>query len=228
MNMVGSPKHIKHCIAAGVDIVCAQGTEAGGHTGAISTLVLLPQVVDLCREAGILVVGAGGIYDGRGVAACLALGAEGVWLGSRFITTVEANSPPNYKRAILQAGSGDTIQTEVITGRPARALRNRYIVEWETERVAEKRELLSKGIVPFIKDLKEDRFGKPVIHPIPSGYTDVRNAPDEFFDPEISMVAVGQACGALESIQPAREVVAELMASLEKTFQSLGERFPQT
>ena len=87
MNMIGSPRHVKGCLRAGVDIICAQGTEGGGHTGGISTLVLIPQVVDLCRPHGVIVVGAGGIYDGRGVAACLALGAEGAWLGSRFIMT---------------------------------------------------------------------------------------------------------------------------------------------
>ncbi|MEC7984149.1 MAG: nitronate monooxygenase [Myxococcota bacterium] len=227
MNMVGSPKHIKYCIAAGVDIVCAQGTEAGGHTGAISTLVLLPQVVDLCKEAGILVVGAGGLYDGRGIAACFALGAEGVWMGSRFIPTHEANTYPAYKQAILKARSDDTIQTEIVTGRPARALKNAYIAEWETTRVQEKHELLQRGVVPFLKDLKDNRFGKHVVHPIPSGYTDVRTSTDTSFDPNISMVAVGQVCGVLNEIQSAESVVAELLASVEETFANLGARFPQ-
>ena len=226
MNMVGSPKHIKYCIAAGVDIICAQGTEAGGHTGAISTLVLLPQVVDLCREADIIVVGAGGICDGRGIAACFALGAEGVWMGSRFIMTHEANAHPRYKNAILNSKSDDTVQTEIVTGRPARALKNPYIMEWETERIEEKNALLKQGIVPFIKDLKEDRFGKPIAHPIPTGYTDVRNAPNDQFDPNISMVAVGQVCGKLSTIESAQDVVSSLMKSLEETIHILKTRFP--
>jgi NAD(P)H-dependent flavin oxidoreductase YrpB (nitropropane dioxygenase family) len=91
MNIIGSPKHVSGCIKAGVDIVAAQGTEAGAHTGAITTLVLLPQVADALKGTGILLVGAGGIYDGRGVAASFALGCDGVWLGSRFIMTPEAN-----------------------------------------------------------------------------------------------------------------------------------------
>ena len=225
MNMVGSPKHIKYCIQAGVDIVCAQGTEAGGHTGKISTLVLLPQVVDLCKEAGIIVVGAGGICDGRGITACFALGAEGVWMGSRFIPTQEANAPKNHKQAILDAKFGDTIQTEIITGRPARALQNPYIMEWETDRAEEKRQLLKQGIIPFIKDLKAGKFDKPIAHPIPNGYKDVRNSSGEEYDPKISMVAVGQVCGALNQIQSAQEVVDDLMNSLKTTFENLQQRF---
>lgn len=78
MNMIGSPKHVKGCLAAGVDIICAQGGEGGGHTGSVSSLCLLPQVVDMCRGTKLMVVGAGGIINGRGVAAALALGADGV------------------------------------------------------------------------------------------------------------------------------------------------------
>ena len=170
MNMVGSPKHVPYCLDVGVDIICAQGTEAGGHTGDIATLVLLPQVVDLCKNTNTIVVGAGGISDGRGIAACLALGAEGVWMGSRFITTDEANAHPRYKSTILKSRSDDTIRTEVVTGRPARALKNPYLLSWEKERAFEKRKLLQSGIVPFVKDLREDRFGKEIANPIPHGY----------------------------------------------------------
>eukprot|EP00947_MAST-08B_sp_MAST-8B-sp1_P004117 g4117.t1 len=159
MNMVGSPKHVKRCVEAGVDIICAQGTEAGAHTGSITTLVLVPQVVDLCKGTGVLVVGAGGIYDGRGVAACLALGADAVWLGSRFLVTPEANVPRKYKQAILASSSDDTRQTEIYTGRPMRALANPYIAEWENERAGEKRELLARGVIPFAKDAKDGRWG---------------------------------------------------------------------
>ena len=225
MNMVGAPKHVKYCIEAGVDIICAQGTEAGGHTGKISSLVLLPQVVDLCKEAGIIVVGAGGIYDGRGMAACFALGAEGVWLGSRFITTKEANAVKSHKKAILDATFGDTIQTEIITGRPVRALKNPYIMEWETQRLEEKNQLLGKGIIPFVKDLREGRFKTPVAQPIPKGYKDVRQEEGKEFDPKVSLIAVGQVCGALNQEQSAQEVVEELMHSLQQTFIDLKTRF---
>ena len=91
MNLVGSPKHVKHCLAAGADVIIAQGSEGGGHTGHISTMVLLPQVVDACAGTDAIVVAAGGIVDGRGIAAALALGADGVWMGTRFLMTHEAN-----------------------------------------------------------------------------------------------------------------------------------------
>jgi len=125
MNMIGDVKHVKACAAAGVDIIGAQGTEAGGHTGEISTLVLVPQVVDAARPHGILVVGAGGIWDGRGVAACLALGADGVWVGSRFLVTPEANVPDAYKQSLISAQSGETMRSAVYTGRPVRVLTNK-------------------------------------------------------------------------------------------------------
>ena len=220
MNMIGSPKHVKGCIRSGVDIVCAQGTEAGAHTGAISTMVLVPQVVDLLKGTGILTVGAGGIYDGRGVAACFALGAEGVWLGSRFIVSPEANVPKYYKQAILESTSDDTVQTEIYTGRPVRALRNGYIKEWEGVRVSEKRTLLKKGIVPFIHDAKSGRFGKSVASPIPGGgFKDVRDRPGQ--DNGVNAVAVGQLCGALTKIEPAKDIVDGIMKVLDRTIETM-------
>jgi NAD(P)H-dependent flavin oxidoreductase YrpB (nitropropane dioxygenase family) len=98
MNMVGSPKHVTKALAVGVDAICAQGTEAGGHTGDVASMPLIPQCVDLCKNAksplhggSVAVVGAGGIYDGRGLAAALALGAQAVWVGTRFVATEEAD-----------------------------------------------------------------------------------------------------------------------------------------
>ena len=108
MNMIGSPKHVSGCIKAGVDIVCAQGTEAGAHTGDVSTLVLTPQVADVCKKAGVVCVAAGGIYDGRGVAASLVLGAHGVWVGTRFLATPEANVTPYYKQQMLESTSNES------------------------------------------------------------------------------------------------------------------------
>ena len=126
MSMVGAPKHATYCLASGVDIICAQGTEAGAHTGDVSTMVLLPQVVDLC-EGKALVVGAGGVYDGRGVAACLAFGAAGVWIGTKFLATPEANVSDAYKAAVLASASTDTVRTEIFTGRPARMIKTPYL-----------------------------------------------------------------------------------------------------
>jgi NAD(P)H-dependent flavin oxidoreductase YrpB (nitropropane dioxygenase family) len=92
MNMIGAPKHVKYALAAGCDIICAQGGEGGGHTGDVATSLLIPKVVDLCKShksiltnKPVMVVAAGGIYDGRGLAMSLALGASAVWVGTRFI-----------------------------------------------------------------------------------------------------------------------------------------------
>ena len=157
MNMVGSPRHVQRAIDAGCDIICAQGTEAGGHTGDITSLVLLPQVVDLCRPSGTLVVAAGGISDGRCIAAALAIGADGVWCGSRFLVTPEANVPLGYKQALLKASSGDTMRTPVFTGRPVRVLKSEYAKEYD--RTKELETLLKNGIIPFRRDVKAGRFG---------------------------------------------------------------------
>ena len=127
----------RQAAGAGVDIVTAQGTEAGGHTGMVSTLPLVPAIID--AVAPLPVIAAGGIGDGRGIAAALVLGAEAVWLGTRFLATPEAGIPAGYKEAVLTAGTGDTIFTEVFdlaTGRPwpegvrGRSVRNAFTDEW--------------------------------------------------------------------------------------------------
>lgn len=226
MNMVGSPRHVAKALAAGVDGIIAQGTEGGAHTGQISTLVLLPQVVDLCRRAGVPVIGAGGVYDGRGIAACLALGADGVWVGSRFIVTPEANVPRQYIEAILRSSSDDTIVSEVYTGRPLRHIKNTYSVAWETERAEEKRKLLANGTIPLLKDLQDGAFGDRGggLNPIPPAeHSDVRGAASERWD-ERAAVGVGQCCGALTKVQPAAEVVAELMDGLGQAIRDMKTR----
>ena len=224
MNMVGAPKHVKYCIDSGVDIICAQGTEAGGHTGAISTMVLLPQVVDLCAETDIIVVGAGGIYDGRGLAACLALGAEGVWIGSRFILSKEANAQKSYQEAILASESGDTVRTEIFTGRPARTLNNPYIQQWETERHGEKISLLASGVIPWFHDISSGTLPSDAPSPIPKGYKDVRSPEADTLIQDYSIMPVGQVCGPIQAIQPAKEIVEDIMAQLAKTLTHLGCR----
>jgi len=123
--------------AAGVDVVTAQGTEAGGHTGHVSTLPLVPRVVD--AVAPTPVIAAGGIADGRGIAAALMLGAEGVWLGTRFLTTSESGVSDRYKARVIEATGDDTVLTDVfdiVAGRPwpegvsGRAIRNRFSQRW--------------------------------------------------------------------------------------------------
>ena len=127
----GSPVHAERHAAAGADLIVAQGGEAGGHTGEIATMVLVPEVVD--RVAPIPVLAAGGIASGRQMAAAMALGAEGVWTGSVWLTTVEAETDPVVKEKFLKATSADTLRSRSLTGKPARMLRTAWTDEWESE-----------------------------------------------------------------------------------------------
>jgi NAD(P)H-dependent flavin oxidoreductase YrpB (nitropropane dioxygenase family) len=127
-GLVGTVEHARRQQAAGVDLVVAQGYEAGGHTGEIGTMVLVPQVVD--AVAPVPVLAAGGIADGRQVAAALALGAEGVWCGSVWLTTEEAETHPVVKEKFLHATSSDTLRSRAKTGKPARQLRSAWTDEW--------------------------------------------------------------------------------------------------
>jgi len=127
--LAGTVEHARRHVEAGVDLVVAQGTEAGGHTGTISTLVLVPEVVD--AVAPVPVLAAGGIGDGRQLTAALALGAQGVWCGSVWLTTEEAETHPVVTEKLLAAGSGDTVRSRALTGKPARQLRSAWTEAWE-------------------------------------------------------------------------------------------------
>ena len=123
--MVGHPKHVAKALAQGVDVICAQGGEGGGHTGETPFSVLIPAVVDLCKDAKspltgepVIVVAAGGIGDGRGLAAALSYGAAGVWVGTRFVASEEAGAPKIHKELVLSAGYDDISRTLIYSGRP--------------------------------------------------------------------------------------------------------------
>jgi NAD(P)H-dependent flavin oxidoreductase YrpB (nitropropane dioxygenase family) len=127
--LCGSVKHALAHKAAGVDFVIAQGTEGGGHTGEIGSLVLWPQVID--AVAPLPVLAAGGIGDGRQIAAALVLGAQGVWTGSIWLTVEEAEAPPAQQESLLHASSHDTVRSRAWTGKPCRMLRNDWTEAWE-------------------------------------------------------------------------------------------------
>ncbi|MBV8950993.1 MAG: nitronate monooxygenase, partial [Actinobacteria bacterium] len=124
VNMCGKVRHAVAAVEAGCDLVVAQGTEAGGHTGTVATLPLVPQIVDAVGDR-VPVVAAGGIFDGRGLAAALSLGADGVWIGTRFIATPEARSAPGYKDALLRTAEDGTAVSRAFTGKTLRAVRNK-------------------------------------------------------------------------------------------------------
>lgn len=163
MNMVGAPKHAEKAFKAGVDIVCAQGGEGGGHTGNVPFSVLIPAVVDVAKRytspmtgQPALVVAAGGVNDGRSLAASLMLGAAGVWVGTRFVASEESGASRLHKEAVVGAQYGETKRTLVVTGRPLRILPNEYIKEWES-RPTDISALTAKGVVPMMDDLENDK-----------------------------------------------------------------------
>ncbi|GAD96443.1 hypothetical protein PVAR5_5097 [Paecilomyces variotii No. 5] len=163
MNMVGAPKHAEKALKAGVDIVCAQGGEGGGHTGDIPFSILVPAVVDVARKykspltgQPSMVVAAGGVNDGRSLAAALTLGASAVWVGTRFVASEESGASQLHKEAVATAGFGDTLRTLVVSGRPLRVRPNEYIKEWEN-RPEEIQRLTKQGIVPMMHDIEEEK-----------------------------------------------------------------------
>lgn len=163
MNMVGAPKHAEKALRLGVDIVCAQGGEGGGHTGDIPFSVLVPAIADVARHFKSpltgqppLVVAAGGVNDGRSLAASLMLGAAGVWVGTRFVASQESGASQMHKEAVVGAQYGETKRTLVISGRPLRMLPNDYIKEWET-RPQEIASLTAKGVVPIEHDFENEK-----------------------------------------------------------------------
>ena len=136
--MCGKVRHAIAAVEAGCDFVIAQGTEAGGHTGTVATMPLVPQIVDEVGDR-VPVVAAGGIFDGRGLAAAIALGADGVWLGTRFIATPEARTVRGYKDALLRTPEDGTVISRGFTGKTLRAVRN----EW-TQHIEEHPEELTQ------------------------------------------------------------------------------------
>ncbi|PRP73572.1 oxidoreductase, 2-nitropropane dioxygenase family [Planoprotostelium fungivorum] len=155
MNMIGHPKHVQKALDAGCDIICAQGSEGGGHTGNVPTSILIPKVVELCRGKKspltgkpVEVVAAGGIYNGQGLASALAVGASAVWVGTRFVCAKEAGAPPAHQKAVLEADYDGTVRTLIYTGRPLRVRATPFVLDWENNKQDEIKDSTAKGIVP--------------------------------------------------------------------------------
>ncbi|KAJ5485114.1 hypothetical protein N7539_005102 [Penicillium diatomitis] len=161
MNMIGHPKHVQKALDVGVDIICAQGGEGGGHTGDVPTTILIPTVAKLVQGRKspltgqpVQVVAAGGLYNGNSVAAALMLGASAVWIGTRFILSEEAGAPVAHQEAVRTAGFEDNIRTIIFTGRPMRVRKNAYISNWEENRQDEIKKLTAQGIIPVEHDFE--------------------------------------------------------------------------
>ncbi|GFG96453.1 monooxygenase [Mycobacterium timonense] len=191
--LAGTTRHAQRHAAAGVDLIVAQGTEAGGHTGDVATMVLVPEVVD--AVAPVPVLAAGGIARGRQIAAALALGAEGVWCGSVWLTTEEAETVPVVKEKFLAATSSDTVRSRSMTGKPARMLRTAWTEEWDRP---ENPDPLGMPLQTALITEPQVRINSAAAH----GGGKAR---------ELATYFVGQVVGSLDRVRPTRSVVLDMV-----------------
>lgn len=194
MVVCGAVKHAVKAEQAGCDAVICQGGEGGGHTGLVGTMPLVAQAVETVK---VPVVAAGGLYDGRGLAAALCLGATGVWMGTRFIASQEAHAAEMYRETILEATDEATIRTRCYSGKPMRVNKNAYVEDWERR---------PQDIQPFPQQaMLSTREG------VMGGI----GGQLEGLDPDRSCFAMGQSAGGIHDVLPAGEIVRRIMAEAE-------------
>ena len=202
--LAGTVEHARRNAAAGADLIIAQGTEAGGHTGEIATMVLVPEVVDAVSPVPVLA--AGGIGNGRQVTASLALGAQGVWIGSLWLTTEEAETQPVVKQKFLDASSSDTLRSRSLTGKPARQLRSAWTDAWDDPSNPDP---LPMPLQPRLAREAQARI-KRTSHKNP-GAAQL----DNYF--------VGQIVGSMNHVKSVRSVMEELATEYADTMERLDE-----
>ncbi|MFZ9443236.1 MAG: NAD(P)H-dependent flavin oxidoreductase [Ilumatobacteraceae bacterium] len=202
-SMCGKVRHAQAALASGCDFVVAQGTEGGGHTGTVATMALVPQVVDAVGDK-IPVVAAGGLFDGRGLAASLALGADGVWMGTRFIATPEAHAPNAYKQTLLELPEDGTVVSRAYTGKTCRVVRT----EW-TQHFEEHPEELKK-------------FPEQVGVSMSAGANHMGAPPEVEVDPKREFMPAGQGVGAVRELVPAGELVRRIVREAEQVIAAMS------
>lgn len=202
MVVCGAVKHAVKAEQAGCDAVICQGGEGGGHTGLVGTMPLVAQAVEAVK---VPVVAAGGIYDGRGLAAALALGATGVWMGTRFIASAEAHAGELYRQTIVESSDEDTIRTRCYSGKPMRVRKNPYVDEWESR---------PGDIQPFPMQ---------AIHSTNAGVMGGIGGQIEGLDADKSCFAMGQSAGGVHDVLPAAEIVARIMAEAEASIDRVAK-----
>jgi len=200
--LAGTVEHARRHVAAGADVIVAQGTEAGGHTGEVSTLVLVPEVVDAVSPVPVLA--AGGIGNGRQVTAALALGAQGVWIGSLWLTTEEAETHPVVKEKFLKATSSDTVRSRSLTGKPARQLRSAWTEAWEDPANPDP---LPMPLQPRLVREAQERISRAA-HKSPGAA-------------QLANYFVGQVVGSMNHVKSVRTVMEELATEYADTMERL-------
>ena len=206
--LAGTAEHARRHVRNGVDIVIAQGYEAGGHTGEIASMVLLPEIVDAVGdEAGVLA--AGGIGSGRQVAAALALGAHGVWMGSTWLTAAEyrlgarhEGKPSAMQEALLTATSSDTVRTRIYSGKPARLLKTKWTDAWDRPEAPDPLPMPLQNIL------------------VSEAHQRINNAEN----PDVVAMPVGQIVGRMNEIRPVADIVAELVSGYDEAVSRLVEQ----
>jgi enoyl-[acyl-carrier protein] reductase II len=201
MSMCGRVKHAVAAEQAGCDVVVAQGSEAGGHTGKVAGLALIPQVVDAVK---IPVVAAGSIVDGRGLAAVLALGAQAAWMGTRFTASREAHAAEAFKKRITEIAEDQTIVTRCYSGKTMRVIRNSYVEEWERR---------PEEIKPFPQQAAVSAQNQ-VFHIMQADLV-------QDVDPDRDCIPCGQGAGAIRAILPCAEIIERVMQEARETIQGL-------
>ncbi|KAL8291931.1 hypothetical protein RQP46_002189 [Phenoliferia psychrophenolica] len=192
-NMVGAPKHCARALERGVDIIIPQGSEGGGHTGDVPSAILTPACVDAVKGKKspltgdpIIVIAAGGIHDGKGLAAALASGAAGVWVGTRFVCAEEAGATKNHQDQIIASDHNGTIRTLIYTGRPVRVMKTPFVMDWENNRAAEILEITNRGELPISTGDPDD---VPEFHP------------------------TGAVAAMIKSVEPAKTIIDGMVSS---------------
>jgi NAD(P)H-dependent flavin oxidoreductase YrpB (nitropropane dioxygenase family) len=197
--LVGNKRHAEKQVEIGVDVIVAQGTEAGGHTGDIATMVLVPEVVDAVGP-DVPVLAAGGIGTGRQMAAGLALGAQGAWTGSIWLTVAEANTSPEALDNILAADSRSTVRSRAMTGKPARQLRTAWTEAWERDDAPKTLPMPLQGIL----------FGE------------MARRVSRAHNRELAGFPVGQIVGRMNRVRPTQEVMFEIVEEWISTTERLA------
>ena len=216
MQTVSTAKEAQVAVGNGVDIVVAQGWEAGGHVrGTTATMALVPAVVDSVGSTPV--VAAGGIADGRGLAAALALGASGVWIGTRFLASTEANIHPRYQQRLLGASEDDTVYLENLfdvgwPNAPHRVLRNKTVTDWEAAGRPQPGKRPGEGEV-----VVTSKTAGAVVR-----YRSYTPSPDAQGDIEALSMWAGQGVGLVRKLQPAAEILKEIDAEASAILARLG------